>query len=57
MAAKSYSAGVKEYRETYWEPDYAIKDTDFLACFKYHPAAGCAARRGRRRGGRRILHI
>src|SRR3972149_8584146 len=26
--AKTYKAGVKEYRETYWEPDYKILDTD-----------------------------
>jgi len=34
---KTYSAGVKEYRETYWELDYTIKDTDILACFKLTP--------------------
>jgi len=39
-AAKSYSAGVKEYRQTYWEPDYRVKDTDILACFKITPQAG-----------------
>ncbi len=33
-SARRYEAGVKEYRETYWEPDYAPKDTDLLACFK-----------------------
>ncbi|MBT5230873.1 MAG: hypothetical protein HOM11_11440, partial [Methylococcales bacterium] len=31
--AKTYSAGVKEYRETYWTPDYSVKETDILACF------------------------
>ena len=40
MAVKNYSAGVKEYRETYWMPDYIPKDTDILACFKVTPQAG-----------------
>ena len=40
MAVKNYSAGVKEYRETYWMPDYTPKDTDILACFKITPQAG-----------------
>ena len=40
MAVKSYSAGVKEYRETYWMPDYTPKDTDILACFKVTPQPG-----------------
>ena len=38
--AKTYQAGVKEYRETYWMPDYTPKDTDFLACFKVIPQEG-----------------
>jgi len=38
--AKTYSAGVKEYRETYWTPDYSVKDTDLLACFKITPQDG-----------------
>jgi ribulose-bisphosphate carboxylase large chain len=38
--AKNYQAGVKEYRETYWMPDYSPKDTDFLACFKVIPQEG-----------------
>ncbi len=40
MAVKSYSAGVKEYRETYWMPDYTPADTDILACFKVTPQPG-----------------
>jgi len=40
MAVKKYNAGVKEYRQTYWEPEYKIKDTDLLACFKITPQAG-----------------
>lgn len=34
MSAKTYNAGVKEYRHTYWEPHYNVQDTDILACFK-----------------------
>lgn len=40
MSGKNYSAGVKAYRETYWEPDYPIKETDLLACFKVVPQDG-----------------
>ena len=40
MATKTYNAGVKEYRSTYWEPHYTPKDTDILACFKITPQAG-----------------
>lgn len=39
-APGKYIAGVKEYRETYWEPDYAIRDSDLLACFKIVPQEG-----------------
>jgi len=38
--AKKYEAGVKEYRETYWDPDYTPKDSDILACFKVVPQPG-----------------
>ena len=38
--AKTYQAGVKEYRATYWEPNYTPKDTDILACFKVTPQPG-----------------
>lgn len=38
--AKSYNADVKEYRATYWMPDYTPKDTDILACLKITPQAG-----------------
>ena len=37
---KTYNAGVKDYRETYWMPDYKPKETDLLACFKIIPQAG-----------------
>ncbi len=34
MTNKTYDAGVKDYRQLYWEPDYVPKETDLLACFK-----------------------
>ncbi|ABE38786.1 ribulose-1,5-bisphosphate carboxylase/oxygenase large subunit [Rhodopseudomonas palustris BisB5] len=37
---KSYQAGVREYRETYWDPHYTPKDSDILAVFKVIPQAG-----------------
>lgn len=37
---KTFEAGVKDYREQYWEPDYPIKDSDILACFKVTPQPG-----------------
>ena len=40
MAVKTYQAGVKEYRETYWAPDYTPLDSDILACFKIVPQEG-----------------
>jgi len=40
MSKKTYSAGVKEYRDTYWMPEYTPKDTDILACFKITPQPG-----------------
>ena len=39
-AAKKFEAGVKEYRQTYWMPDYIPLDSDILACFKIVPQAG-----------------
>jgi len=36
----TYDAGVKDYAQTYWEPDYEPKDTDLLACFKITPQEG-----------------
>ena len=38
--AKKYDAGVKEYRETYWMPEYTPAETDILACFKITPQEG-----------------
>ncbi len=40
MSTTTYDAGVKEYRQTYWAPAYAPKDTDILACFKIVPQDG-----------------
>jgi len=40
MKSKTYDAGVKDYRETYWTPDYTPKETDLLACFKITPQEG-----------------
>ena len=40
MSDKKFSAGVKEYRQNYWMPDYQPLDTDILACFKITPQAG-----------------
>ncbi len=37
---KKYDAGVKDYRSTYWEPEYQVKETDILAVFKVIPQAG-----------------
>ncbi len=39
-AAKKFEAGVKEYRQTYWMPDYTPLDSDILGCFKIVPQAG-----------------
>jgi ribulose-bisphosphate carboxylase large chain len=38
-----FSAGVKEYRETYWNPDYLPADTDILALFRLTPQPGVPA--------------
>lgn len=38
--ATTYQAGVREYRETYWEPGYAPRDSDVLAVFKIVPQPG-----------------
>jgi ribulose-bisphosphate carboxylase large chain len=35
-----YTAGVQQYRETYWDPGYQPKETDILACFKVTPQPG-----------------
>ena len=35
-----FEAGVKDYRLTYYTPDYTPKDTDLLACFRMTPQPG-----------------
>ena len=40
MSQKTYKAGVKDYRDSYWTPDYTPLDTDLLACFKIVAQAG-----------------
>jgi ribulose-bisphosphate carboxylase large chain len=40
LGGKSYTAGVKRCRFTYWKPECAVKEIDILACFKIAPQAG-----------------
>lgn len=40
MSENSYNAGVRAYRDTYWDGSYQPIDTDFLACFKITPQKG-----------------
>jgi len=35
-----FKAGVKDYRLTYYTPDYQLKDTDVLAAFRMTPQPG-----------------
>ncbi len=42
MNTRAYNAGVKEYRQTYWDPCYLPTETDILACFKLIPQPGVA---------------
>ena len=35
-----FKAGVKDYRLTYYTPDYQVKDTDILAAFRMTPQPG-----------------
>ena len=38
-----FEAGVKDYRLTYYTPDYEVKDTDILAAFRVTPQPGVPA--------------
>jgi ribulose-bisphosphate carboxylase large chain len=38
-----FQAGVKDYRLTYYTPDYQVKDTDILAAFRMTPQPGVPA--------------
>jgi ribulose-bisphosphate carboxylase large chain len=40
VSANQYSAGVRGYRDTYWDPGYKPKASDILACFKITPQEG-----------------
>ena len=55
-AGAGFKAGVKDYRLTYYTPDYQVKETDILAAFRMTPQpgvppeeAGAADVMGRRR--------
>jgi ribulose-bisphosphate carboxylase large chain len=37
---KGFQAGVKDYKLTYYTPDYTPKDTDILAAFRMTPQPG-----------------
>ena len=39
-AGAGFKAGVKDYRLTYYTPDYQPKDTDILAAFRMTPQPG-----------------
>ena len=39
-APMRYTAGVKDYRDSYWEADYTPKDSNIPACFKIAPQPG-----------------
>lgn len=42
-AGTGFNAGVKDYRLTYYTPDYQVKDTDILAAFRMTPQPGVPA--------------
>ena len=42
-ASAGFKAGVKDYRLTYYTPDYQPKDTDILAAFRMTPQPGVPA--------------
>ena len=39
-ASVGFKAGVKDYKLTYYTPDYETKDTDILAAFRVTPQPG-----------------
>ena len=43
MSKLGFKAGVKEYRLTYYTPDYECQPTDILAAFRYVAQAGVPA--------------
>ena len=40
MNTNEYCAGVRAYRDTYWDAGYAPIESDVLACFKITPQEG-----------------
>ena len=42
-AGSGFKAGVKDYRLTYYTPDYQVKETDILAAFRMTPQEGVPA--------------
>ncbi|MDR7393622.1 MAG: form I ribulose bisphosphate carboxylase large subunit [Armatimonadota bacterium] len=40
MARQTFVAGVRPYRESYYEPGYRPRETDLLCAFRIEPAAG-----------------
>ena len=42
-AGAGFKAGVKDYRLTYYTPDYQVKETDILAAFRMTPQPGVPA--------------
>ena len=46
-ASVGFKAGVKEYKLTYYTPEYETKDTDILAAFRVTPQIGRASCRER----------
>lgn len=39
-ASVGFKAGVKDYKLTYYTPEYETKDTDILAAFRVTPQPG-----------------
>jgi hypothetical protein len=56
QSKSGYQAGVKDYKLTYYTPDYTPKDTDILAAFRMTPQPGVPPGRMCSCGGRRILN-
>ena len=44
-AGAGFKAGVKDYRLTYYTPDYQVKETDILSSFPYDSSTWCSRRR------------
>ena len=42
-ATAGFKAGVKDYRLTYYTPDYQVTETDILAAFRMTPQPGVPA--------------